>query len=87
MNSLGGPPGPLPRDDARIGAYDVDDITKAICNMPNYKSAPVLKMPAVRDMEHAIEPNVDHRVDQPSDGSVIEIWKLCVTETAPALQN
>eukprot|EP00959_Pyramimonas_sp_CCMP1952_P378355 7925794-Pyramimonas_sp.AAC.1 len=67
MNSLGGPPGLLPRDDARTGAYDVDDITKAIRNMPNYKSAPVLKMPAMRDMEHAVEPYADHHVDQPSD--------------------
>ncbi|CAK0910217.1 unnamed protein product, partial [Prorocentrum cordatum] len=87
MNSLGGPPCLLPRDDNRIGTCGIDGITEAIRNMPNYKSAPVLKMPAMRDLEPALEPTTDRYVDQPSDGSVIEIWKLCVTETAPALQN
>ncbi|CAK0909534.1 unnamed protein product, partial [Prorocentrum cordatum] len=72
-HSLGGLPGLLPRDDTRIDTYDVDDITKAIRNMPNYKSTPVLKMPSMKDMGHAIEPNTDRHADQPSDGSVSEI--------------
>eukprot|EP00959_Pyramimonas_sp_CCMP1952_P085322 1784104-Pyramimonas_sp.AAC.1 len=68
MSSLGGPPGLLPGDDTLIGTYGVDDITKAIRNMPNYKSAPVFKMPAMRDLEPTLEPNTDRHADQPPDG-------------------
>ncbi|CAK0876112.1 unnamed protein product, partial [Prorocentrum cordatum] len=73
MDKPGGPPGILPRDDTRIGSYTIDDFAKAIAKMPNYKSAPVLKM----------APDST----EPRDGSVIELWKLATAETAPVLRE
>ncbi|CAK0879420.1 unnamed protein product [Prorocentrum cordatum] len=78
MATPGGPPGLLPRDDTRIGSYTPDDVRKAILKMPNFKSAPVLKL---------IDTETDLPDQDTHDGSIIELWKLLATEATPALHG
>ncbi|CAK0834272.1 unnamed protein product, partial [Prorocentrum cordatum] len=85
MDSPGGPIGIPPRDDARIGTYTVDDVTRAIAKMPNYKSAPVLKLPSLVTTGDLTATGTKPTFE--ADGSVIELWKLCAAETAPVLHG
>eukprot|EP00959_Pyramimonas_sp_CCMP1952_P468969 9494147-Pyramimonas_sp.AAC.1 len=78
MATPGGPPGLLPRDDTRVGSYTPDDVRKAILKMPNFKSAPVLKL---------IDTETDLPDQDTHDGSIIELWKLLATEATPALHG
>ncbi|CAK0804963.1 unnamed protein product [Prorocentrum cordatum] len=85
MDSPGGPIGILPRDDARIGTCTVDDVTRAIAKMPNYKSAPALKLPPLGAAGDLAATGAQSTFQ--ADGSVIELWKLCAAETAPVLHG
>eukprot|EP00959_Pyramimonas_sp_CCMP1952_P071267 1488013-Pyramimonas_sp.AAC.1 len=78
VSTLGRPPGSRPRGDSRSGPCSADDVMRAILKMPNYKGAPVLKITDSEDLD---------TMTRPHDGSVIELWKLLVSETAPVLHG